>query len=183
MKKSLVLAAAAVVAGIAPASAAVTTLGSTMARSCYVAALHREATMQNIEVCDRALQQQPLTVEDELATHVNRGILRMLFGDAGGADADFRRALALNANQPEAWLNLGVLQYRRGDSTAALEMFDRALALQTKEPALAHFGRALAHEDRGNLRAAYADLLQAQSLKPEWSEPANQLKRFAVRQR
>jgi hypothetical protein len=110
MKKSLLLAAAAVVAGIAPASAAVTTLGSTMARSCYVAALHREATMQNIEVCDRALQQQPLTVEDELATHVNRGILRMLFGDAGGADADFRRALALNANQPEAWLNLGVAE-------------------------------------------------------------------------
>jgi hypothetical protein len=45
---------------------------------------------------------------------------------------------------------------------------------------LAYYSRAMVHERVGNIRAAYADYKRAQELAPDWDDPAEDLKRFAV---
>jgi len=98
-----------------------------------------------------------------------------------GAQADFDKAGALNPKRGEPWLNMGVLQFKQGNSRAAIALFDKALELGTGEPEIAYFGRGLAHEDVGDLRSAYADLRRAAELRPNWSQPAQELVRYQVR--
>jgi len=68
-----------------------------------------------------------------------------------------------------------------GDNRAAAPLFDKALALKTSRPALAYYGRAMVNEDQGNVRQAYADLQRARELEPGWALPAQELKRYVVR--
>lgn len=182
--KALVLAAcAAVLTATAPASAANLVIGGTLAEGCFQSAQVHEPTYYALQTCDRALVEEALTFDDQLATYVNRGILRMFRKDFESARADFDRAIAMDPNRAEPWLNKAILHFRQGDSRAALPLFDKALALGTERPEIAYYGRALAYEDLGNLRAAYSDLKRAASLKPDWSEPALDLARYQVRER
>lgn len=179
--KALVLAAgAAGLAATLPASAAVVTVGNSLARSCYEAAEVRSATPQKLSDCDRALVEESLTFDDRFATHVNRGILRMVKRDFVGAEDDYNRAIAMKPNHPDPWLNLGIMRFNQGNSAAALPLFEKALQLGTKAPEIAYFGRGLANEDRGDLKAAYADLVRARALKPGWTAPALELQRYQV---
>ena len=162
------------------AGAAVLTIGSGFARSCYEASEARNPSPSNIEACDRAFTEQALDVHDEVATHVNRGILFYLRDNLQAANADYDEALALDPNEPEAWLNKGMAALKGRNSQAAAQMFEKALALKTVRPALAYFGRALVNEDMGNLRDAYADLKRARELEPAWSLPSEELKRYVV---
>ena len=95
--------------------------------------------------------------------------------------ADYDAAIALDEGQAEAWLNKGLAVLRSGGARDAVGLFDAALARRTREPAIAHFGRAMAHEEAGDVRAAYADLVRARELSPRWAAPAVELKRFRVR--
>lgn len=182
--KALILAvsASALTAAI-PASAQVLTLGGSLAESCYVSALERDSSFQAIRTCNRAFVEQGLTRDDAFATHVNRGIVLMIRGDLAGARADFTRAAAMKPNRSEPWLNMAILRFNQGDSAGSIELFSRAIELGTNKPAIAYYGRGLAHEDAGNLNAAYADLRRAVSLQPGWAEPARELARYQVRQR
>jgi len=181
MKAFVLAAGAAFLTATVPASASVVSLGGGFARACYVAAEAQNSSAITLRDCDLALAEQSLDARDIVATHVNRGILRMLGDNKIGAEADFRRAIELDPNEPEAWLNYGILRLNQKNSAAAIQMFERALALQTRRPELAYFGRALANEDRGNVRAAYVDLKRAQMLAPKWALPAEELSRYQVR--
>jgi tetratricopeptide (TPR) repeat protein len=165
-----------------PAGAAVLTVGGGYAQSCYEATEAQEKTWAAMQSCNRALTEEALTSEDRVATLVNRGILHLRRASLGQANADFDAALAMNPRQAEAWLNKAVLNARYGRSVDALPMVEKALELKTTRPALAYFVRAMAHEDSGNVTAAYLDLQRARALEPKWSEPAIELKRFKVRQ-
>ena len=131
--------------------------------------------------CDRALAEEPLDHHDRVATHVNRGIVRLHFGDLAGSEKDFDKALALDPTEPEAWLNKGLSRLRRGDGANALPLIERAIETRTVRPALALYARGIAHEQSGNLRSAYADLIRARDLDPNWSLPGEELKRYQVR--
>jgi len=72
----------------------------------------------------RALDHDP----DEARARINLGILRGLAGDFTDAEAQFRRALAVQTN-PEVLNNLGYALYRQGRAMEALPYFDRALEL------------------------------------------------------
>lgn len=163
-------------------SGAVITLGSSPAAECYQAARDRAATLDTIERCDLALS-SGLRDRDQMATFVNRGVLRLVLKRFGEAESDFNAALAIDPKQPEAWLNKGVAAYSSGDSAASIRHFTQALALGTRRPELAYHGRGLANEDRGDLRSAYADFQQARTLAPKWKEPAVELARYQVRRR
>jgi Flp pilus assembly protein TadD len=115
-----------------------------------------------------------------VATYVNRGILRLRRGDLSGAMADFDAATALNPDEPEAYLNRASALLRREEVAGAISQFDTALAKQTRRPAIAHYGRAVAHEEAGNVRAAYNDYLRASQLAPGWDDPRRELSRFRV---
>lgn len=183
MKALFLAAGAAAMTATLPASAQVISLGSTLAEACYRAAQARDSSVQALETCRRSLSEEALTFNDRFATHVNRGILRMFKRHYIPARSDFATAIAMAPNRPEPWLNLAIMQLNEGDAAGSIPLFTRALQLRTDDPALAYYGRGLANEYRGDVRAAYRDLRRAASLKPDWDKPAKELARFRVRGR
>ncbi len=179
------LIAAAAASAALPAAASVTVVGSSSARSCYEAA---ESEMRPgraaIETCDAALRQEPLTAYEIVATHVNRGILRLRGGDVEGAIADFDAAAARDPDEPEAYVNKGVaLMQAPGRAQAAVSLFSMAIEKKTRRPAIAFLGRGMAHEELGDVRSAYHDYRKASAADPEWDLPRLELARFRVTRR
>ena len=56
-----------------------------------------------------------------------------------------------------------------------------AMEKNTGKPALAYYGRGIAHEELGNLKSAYADYKRAVEEDPKWKQPRTDLARFVVR--
>ena len=180
-KRKLVLAAL-LAAWAAPASAAVIVIGSSDARLCFEAADSPALPgLRDVRRCDEALLHGALSGYETVATHVNRGILRLRRGHTDEAVADFDRAIALDPEQPEAYLNKGAALIRRQNPQDALQLFTVALERNTSRPAIAHYGRAVANEQLGNVAAAYRDYRRASELDPDWAEPRSELTRFRVR--
>lgn len=173
------------VAAIAiPASAAVTVIGNSSARTCYLAAKADAFSAGGLRECDTALGEEALSHYDTVATYVNRGILRMRGGNLDKAIADFDAAIATDPNQPEAYLNKGAALLRRDSGwDAAVHLFTAALEKRTQMPAVAYLGRGMAHEQAGNLKAAYRDYQQASAADPDWEQPALELARFTIKRR
>jgi tetratricopeptide (TPR) repeat protein len=168
-------------AAATPAQAGVVVVGNSSARFCFESADSPALPgLSDLRTCDDALQREVLTNYETVATHVNRGILRLRRGMIDAAVADFDRAIALDPNQPEAYLNKGAALVRRDNSREALNLFTIALERNTTRPALAHYARAIANETLGNLNAAYRDYREASRLEPTWNEPRVELARFRV---
>ncbi len=165
-----------------PLAAGVMVIGTTSARSCYEAAEGPTSpTFNQLAQCDRALGQEALTEHEVVATHVNRGILHVRRGNVDMGIRDFDRAIALDPNEPEAYLNKAAAFIRVGQARAALSLIDSALAKKTKKPALAYFARGVAHEDMGQVQYAYLDYRRAADADPKWAVPRNELLRFKAR--
>jgi tetratricopeptide (TPR) repeat protein len=180
MKKRFILAAALVIAP-APATAGIVVLGNSAARSCYLAAESPVAPrVSDIRSCTDALGDGRTTGDEVVATHVNRGILHLRRGNIDAALADFDRAIALDPEQPESYLNRGHALILREQAAPALSMFEQAISRNTRRPALAYYGRGMANETLGNLMAAYRDYTRASQLDPEWAVPREDLSRFRV---
>lgn len=183
-KHHILFAAAAGLAACAvatPAGASVVVLGNSDARMCYEAA-DRPAypTVQDLRRCDDALQMSSLSAYEVVATHVNRGILRLRRGQIETAITDFDRAITLDPDQPEAYLNKGAALLRRENAGEAMNLFTIALERNTTRPALAHYGRGVANESLGNISAAYRDYTAASRIDPNWRQPREDLARFRV---
>lgn len=180
--KALVLAvsAAAFTAALPASAAGISVINGTFAEGCFKAAEQHNVTLESVNTCDRAFSDQALSTEDRLATHVNRGIVRMLRSDYERASDDFDTAMQMDPNRSEPYLNKAILELREGHSGDAVPLFSRAIELGTELPEVAYYGRGLANEDVGNVKAAYADLKQASSLKPTWDAPRRDLARYKV---
>ena len=164
-----------------PALAAVTVVGSSSARMCFEAAdSPMTPTVRELRYCDSAFEEGAMSAHDTVATHVNRGILRLRRNQTDSAIADFDQAIRLDPHQPEAYLNKGAALIRLNNPTEALRLFTVALEYNTRRPEIAHFGRAIANESLGNVRAAYDDYRRASELDPDWSDPQTELRRFRV---
>ena len=182
--KSLVFAAGALMllpAGAA--TAAVFSLGGPNSKLCYDAALGLDDRASAIDGCTRSLSDEPLTERDRAATYVNRGILNMITGRSNEADADFSAALSIDRDLADAWLNKGFLMLRQNRGREALGLIEEGMKRQPRRQALAVFARGLAHEQMGDLSAAYADLREARDLEPTWVLPGQYLARYQVRER
>jgi tetratricopeptide (TPR) repeat protein len=168
----------------APAAASVMVIGSSDARLCFEAAdSPMMPQVSDMRRCDDALNMGSLSNYETVATHVNRGILRLRRGGIDAAIADFDEAMHLDPNQPEAYLNKGAALIQRQNPTEAAQLFTVALEHNTQRPAIAHYGRAVANEALGNVREAYADYQMASQLAPNWAAPRADLQRFRVVQR
>jgi tetratricopeptide (TPR) repeat protein len=161
------------------ASAFVQVVGGRSSTACYENARDLRATPDAIAQCDEAMT-EALTPHDRAGTHVNRGILYMNRGAIDRAMMDFDAAIALEPNLAEGHINRGAALLVRNDLRGAIESLDRGLALSPDEPARAYYNRGIAHEDLGEVRAAYQDYRRAQELAPEWDAPRTELTRFRV---
>ena len=156
-------------------------VGSTSARLCYEAAESLlQPSQRALATCNEAFDEPGISRRDVVATFVNRGILKLRRGATEAAIADFDAALEMDPRQPEAYLNKGAALMQRNDPQGALPLFSVALEYDTDRPAIAHFGRAIANEDLGNLPAAYADYRRASELAPDWAQARTELARFQV---
>lgn len=165
----------------ASAEAAVVTTGSPYAEDCYRAALVQRDDVHALERCNTALREDFLTRRDRAATLVNRGIIHLYRGSFHDALRDFDAAIAAYPNLAEGHVHRGVALNAFHDWRGAIESLDRGLQLEPEEPAKAHFNRAIAHEELGDVAAAYHDYRRAAELAPEWSPPQRELTRFQVR--
>ena len=180
-KYKLVIATALVAACAAPAGASVIVIGTSDARLCFEAADSPIAPqIRDIRRCDDALRQDTLSGYEVVATHVNRGILQLRRGQIDAAVSDFDTAMGIDPNQPEAYLNKGAALIRRENPTEAVQLFTASLERNTRRPAVAHYGRAVANEQLGNVREAYNDYRRASELDPEWAAPRADLQRFRL---
>lgn len=174
--------AAATLLAASPATAAITVLGNSSARLCYEAAEARSNPSLNaIRTCDEAMRAEALSDYDRVATLVNRGILKARLGNVDDAIVDYDAALERDPGEAEAYLNKGFALLRTDAVQQARPMFDSALAKKTRRPELAYYGRAVANELTGQVRAAYEDYRQASLLNPKWQAPKADLARFQVR--
>lgn len=175
------LCATALVAVAVPAAAAVTVVGESAAQSCYEAAASTVVLSHDLGVCDRALSEEALTRYERVATLVNRGILKMRDGRTDAAIVDFDAAIAADPEQAEAYLNKGVALSKKDGWANALPLFTLAIEKKTSKPALAYFGRGVAHELTGDVRSAYNDYKMASTLEPAWDRPVEELSRFTIK--
>lgn len=166
---------------LSAANAGILTIGSGAARACYEASERHDSSPAAIATCNRAFAEEALDQKERVATFVNRGILHYLNDALAAAHADYDEALKLDPNEPEIWLNKGMALLKAGKSPGATALFDKALSLKTLRPAIAYYGRAVANEDGGNFRQAYADFQRARVLDPHWKLPGEELKRYMVR--
>ena len=184
MKLILLSSAAFALMGMSPSSlptgASTISVGGSSAESCYNAAASRDASARAMADCNAAIGQGTTPFVDVVASYVNRGVLKLVLADYHSAEADFNQAMRLQPSQPEAWLNKGIARYQLGDPQGAAALFGQALEYRTRYASLAHFGRALALEDTGNIRGAYRDLRQATALNPAWEAPRMELLRYKV---
>lgn len=182
MRQSFLFAACAIASlGAGSASAAVTVIGNTTARACYELALDGRSGPGDIAVCTEAIEDRNISGRNRVASYVNRGILYVRNGDFAQAIADYDRALALDATEPEAYLNKGLaLLHQRAALAEVVTLMTAAIDNGTREPALAYYGRGVAHEMNGDIPAAYFDLQRASNIDPEWDLPARDLTRFRV---
>jgi tetratricopeptide (TPR) repeat protein len=161
------------------ASAFVHVIGGSFATACYESARDNVRTPRALAQCNEALS-EALSQRDRAGTHVNRGIVLMNQRAYDRALADFDTAIALEPGLAEGHINRGAVLLARHDYAGALASIDRGLALTPEEPALAYYNRGIAHEELGEVRAAYNDYRRAAELDPLWDMPRAELTRFRV---
>jgi len=114
------------------------------------------------------------------AAYINRSALHFARSEFDKAIADSSVALELDRQLPEAMINRGaaLLQTHRPADAAA--DFTNALQLAPAHIERIYFDRAMAREDMGDIKGAYADYRHASQLNPQWDQPKRELARFKV---
>ncbi len=134
-----------------------------------------------LAACDEAIKNSlVLTRSQRAGAYLDRSVLLTAAGDYEAAVADDTASLELQPDLTEAYLDRGaaLMELKRFADAAA--DYGHALALGPQQPEAVYFDRALAREDLGDIKGAYADYREAARLNPSWDRPKAELARFAV---
>lgn len=162
------------------ASAAVTVLGSSMARNCYEIAEFGGDARSGIATCTEALDETPLSMKDRAATLVNRGILYSKSDQPKAALADYDKGLAIDDSLGEAYIDRGAVLIVLQRYKEALTAINKGIALGANKLQIAYYDRAIVDEALGNVRGAYEDYKMATQIEPDFVLASMQLTRFKV---
>jgi tetratricopeptide (TPR) repeat protein len=173
------VAAALTCAGAASASTLV--IGGGAAKDCSIAAINGRSDRASVTTCTLALETETLSFRDRARTYVNRGVLQMRQRDYVRAVSDFDAASEIDPNLGEAFVNRGAAYVGTKRYGEGLTQIDLGLALGVKDPQKAFYNRAIAHENLGDVTAAYRDYTKAAELDPDWDAPKKELTRFTVK--
>ena len=99
----------------------------------------------------------------------NLGLQLERRSDVAGAEAAYRRVLAIDPGHADAYLNLGALLCESHRCDEAVALYDEALKRKPHE-ALLHFNRAIALEDQGHSAAALASYHACLRLSPDLAD-------------
>ena len=158
-------------------------LGESPAASCYRNAAALRMDHDALAECDMALEQGMTNRRNRAATYVNRGIIRMMRDDLEGALVDFDEGESM---RPELAASIAVNRsaafIRLGRFVDAVSQANYAIANDANDMASAHFNRAIALEELGDLNGAYHAYRDALTVRPGWIRAQRELDRFVVRQ-
>ncbi len=146
------------------------------------ALVDEHATDAGVSKCTKAAELAELN-SGRAAALSNRGLLNFQRANYDGAVADSTAALKIDGRLVEAVVNRGAAYLAMHRPGEALADFDRALAMAPAHAEKIYFNRAMAREDVGDLKGAYADYAKAARLAPQWDMPRQQMKRFTIRDR
>jgi tetratricopeptide (TPR) repeat protein len=104
-----------------------------------------------------------VALADSAQNNYKQGIEAHKTGHYDQAIAHYNKALALNPNYVEAYLNRGIANSRQGHPDLAIADFNKALELNPRY-AKAYFNRALAFCMKKDYDQAWEDVHKAQSL-------------------
>ncbi len=179
--QAVVVSAEAVAVSAQAVAVSAAVIGNGYARSCFDAAATKRPLREALRLCDSALLDQALTLNDRAATLVNRGIINMQAQKTDAALADYDAAIGLAPDNAEAWINKGIALVQIGNrDDEAVVLLTEGIARGPKQLAVAYYSRAVAYEALGQPRQAYEDYSRAAQIDPDWTEPAEQLQRFKV---
>jgi tetratricopeptide (TPR) repeat protein len=146
--------------------------GSGFANECYQNSQRATQTLgvarQNLEPCDRAINDAALPQSDLVASLVNRGIIYAALQDYVAAAKDYNRAIQLDDEVGEAYINRGNLWFLAQRFEDAIVDYDFALKFGVVNMHVAHLNRGMALEQLGQKDAAKASYQQALEIIPEW---------------
>ncbi|MEL6828726.1 MAG: tetratricopeptide repeat protein [Pseudomonadota bacterium] len=164
------------------ASAQVFVIGTGLGAECFNKTQTAYSSFNDAEqTCSRALREEAMTAKNRAATFVNRGVMRMRDGRYDEALSDYASAKRLKPDLAEAYLNEGAALIYQKRFEEAIAPIETSLELDVEEAFAAHYNRAIARENSGDVAGAYADFKRALELRPEWELAETQLSRFEVR--
>ena len=180
MSRTLILLSAAFLVATS-AQAQVVGGGNSLARDCFLKTKTDDhGRKSSIKLCERALTEEFLKPDDEVATYVNKGILLMRSGNYEASLKSYDAAIELDPQLAEAYINRGACLIFLNQPEAAVQALSRSIELDTKHLPDALFNRAIAYERLGKTTAAYKDLKQASHLRPDWELPSQLLENYTV---
>jgi tetratricopeptide (TPR) repeat protein len=100
--------------------------------------------------------------------------------DVEGARAAYHKAVELDPDLADAYINLGRLTHAAGDPVEAARLYHHALQCAPDDP-VAHYNLAIALEDQRRFPAAVSHYQQALSLDPEFADAHFNLARLLDR--
>ncbi len=167
----------------AATSANTAVIGASFARGCYEAAERGPSPARPLRdalrLCDGALNEEALPLDQRVATYVNRGIIQMHARQFAAAITDYDTAIRLSPDVAEAYVNKGIALINWGDRTdQAVDMLSAGIDRGPLKPAVAYYSRGIANETLGRTREAYEDYSRAAQLAPGWADPVTELQRF-----
>jgi len=148
------------------------------AQSCYQSAKYVRATPSSLGKCDAALKTNELSTKDRAAVHVNRGILRRASEDIQGAFDDYKAALTLMPDLPEAKVNRANIYYISGHFDKALADYDAALAANIDDERAVSLNRAMVLAEMGRHSEARAGFNDVIARHPDYALAQEKLTRF-----
>lgn len=159
------------------------------ARASASAQARDNATDADLALCTKAVKLADFDSDRAVALN-NRSLLNFVRADYNAAIADNAAALKLDDSLAEAVVNRGAIYVQMHRAADAAASFSRALTLTPVYAesisfyrAQIHFDRAMAREDMGDLKGAYADYAEASRLAPQWDQPKQQMGRFSIASR
>jgi tetratricopeptide (TPR) repeat protein len=126
-----------------PAVAASSTIGSTAAVRCHQESLF-PLSDQGIRYCNDAISRGELNRHDLAATYTNRGIIYSKNGKFKRALKDHNRAVQINPNLPQIYINRGNVFYHIHEYEDAITEFDKAIATGGGPVSVTFHNKALA---------------------------------------
>ncbi|HTK35649.1 MAG TPA: tetratricopeptide repeat protein [Caulobacteraceae bacterium] len=194
--KAAIIAAAATAVGLGLAGAAsaqaVQVVGDGFGESCWRAAvattfMHIDSAKMDarwkadaISACDDALKISRLDRKDTASTWVNRGILEMSRERYANARGNFKEALKIIPNLPEAHVDIGSALINMQKFDEGIKETELGLSMGSKEPERGYYNLGLAYGLLGNQQKAYESFRRASELNPAWTDPKVEMARFTV---